>query len=92
MLPRPGPDSSEQPAIQPCPSQIVQQAGDLILPDARCGVAEPQSRHRAHARGAIRMRPIVSADDAAWLAWVGIVVETQEFGREGTGNEERDWV
>jgi len=86
MLFGPRPDAAKQFPIKPRPSQIMQQAGNLILDQPFRIMAQAKRNRRTHACGSKRMRAIVSANYLARFAGVGIVVETEELGGKGAGN------
>ena len=89
LLLRPGPNFSDESAIEPCTAQVMQQTCDLILTDPLGSMAQRRGHRRAHARSPHRMGPIIPANDATTLYGVRIVVERHELRQERPWNQER---
>jgi hypothetical protein len=85
---RPGPDFSEQFAVQPGPPQIMQQAGDLVGQNPAQGMAKPQRDRSAHTSGPQRMGPVIPADSAPRLARMRHVVQLQQGGGKRPRDQE----
>lgn len=85
----PGPNFSEESAIEPCAAKVMQQTSDLILADLLGSMAQGCSHRRAHAGRPHRMGTIVSANGPARVNRVRVIVETHQPGHERAGNQER---
>lgn len=84
----PGPNPSEQPAIQAGAAEVMQKTGDLITFNYRGRMSETLRNSRAHPRGADSMRPVVSPNYPHAPARIGHVIESKELSGERSWNEQ----